>query len=409
MIKPDRCILSAAILYSVIGVWFMKIGFDIRPLQYSSHYAGVGIYVKNLLESLSAIDRENEFFLLTVKGAAFPNVNLHEDFRYSLVPVAGMKPAYLNVFLDKFTLPGILESFTLDLLHVLNPFELKSNFDLGRYNHKLLITVLDLIPLFFRDKIFVKRRKLLAPLFDLMLKNLGKAARFVSISQSTKNDLVKYLNIPEEKIVVTLLGRDENFRPMEDKALLETIRKKFNLPAEFILYVGGFSHRKNLDNLFRALKNISERFGVGIPLVIAGGLDRFFLGEMKIIIAELQIENLVYFTDQVEPEELVVFYNLASVFVFPSLYEGFGLPVLESMSCGTPVACSDRSSLPEVGGNAAVYFNPESVSDMSEKIFSLYTDTGMQDELGKKGLERAKLFTWEKTAVETLEIYKSFL
>jgi glycosyltransferase involved in cell wall biosynthesis len=383
----------------------VNIGIDIRPLQLSSANSGTGVYIRSLVSAISRLDRENSFFLLTVRGRKPPALPLSPGFNCQLFPLPCPPIEHLNVLRDRLFLAGELKKLSLNAVHFPGPLEMKLNFDLGRDNAHSIVTMLDLTPLYFRERIFIKRRKLLQPLYFHLLRQAGKAAAIITISENTRKDVIRDMGIPGGRVFTTHLGKSPAFRPIEDPSLLEALRARYSLPERFILYLGGFSLHKNVEGLLAAMEILSSRHSCPAPLVIAGKADPFFQASLAQKIESLGIGSRVFFCGFIPDEDLPGLYNLAKLFVFPSLYEGFGLPVLEAMACGTPVACSGTSSLPEVAGDAALYFNPENPGEIAHAIHQALTVEKTAAEMREKGLAQAEKFTWEKTAGETLELY----
>ncbi|MDO8738902.1 glycosyltransferase family 1 protein [Candidatus Deferrimicrobium sp.] len=227
--------------------------------------------------------------------------------------------------------------------------------------------------------------------------------RIIAISESTKRDAIRLYGIPEEKVVVTHLAVDARFRPASPEAVA-MMRERYRLPDRFLLYVGTIEPRKNLSLLLDALKILVER-GVGVPLVVAGArgwmYEDFFLKVRK-----TGLEGKVLFTGYIPDEELPGLYSAAEAFLYPSLYEGFGFPVLEAMACGTPVVCSNTSSLPEVAGAAAVLLSPHAPGDWADTIKGILDSGTLRERMRQAGFRQASRFRWEKTARETWEVYR---
>ncbi|MCD4785958.1 MAG: glycosyltransferase family 4 protein [Candidatus Eremiobacteraeota bacterium] len=385
----------------------MRIGFDLRPLQLSPGVMGIGVYIKNLIANISSIDKENQYFFLVLKDREFPEVNLSPEFQYELIEIPSASNPYLNVIKDKFTLGSIVSKYSLDLIHFTSPLELKLNFDLGKYNNRSVLTIHDLTPLFYGDLIFRKKRRLLKPLFHILLRNIKKAGHLISVSDNTKKDLIERLKIPPEKITVTHLAADDCFRAIDDEYYLDEIKSKYNLPDKFVMYLGGFSLHKNLNSLIEAMVLLQVEYRLDTPLVIAGTKDSFHLPELEKRISELGLTDRVYFPGFIPTVDLPAVYNLASVFVFPSMYEGFGLPPLEAMKCGTPTIVSNTSSLPEIAGSSAIVCNSRDIESLAESMHRILSSVEIADDLKKKGILRAMDFSWEKCARETLDVYKN--
>jgi glycosyltransferase involved in cell wall biosynthesis len=234
------------------------------------------------------------------------------------------------------------------------------------------------------------------------------AHAIIAVSQNTKKDILKFLKIPENKVKVIYHGVDEQFRPINDKELLDVIKKKYDLPPRFILYVGAIQPRKNISGIIRAYRILRKDPNFKHHLVMAGGVG-WKNKDIYRLVEELGLKNQIKFSSYIETTDLPAIYNLSEVFVFPSFYEGFGFPVLESMACGVPVITSNVSSLPEIGGNAVVYVNPHSVEEIADAVRMVLSDEALRNRCTLEGLERAKLFTWEKCGNETLKTFEEAL
>jgi glycosyltransferase involved in cell wall biosynthesis len=229
-----------------------------------------------------------------------------------------------------------------------------------------------------------------------------RADAIVTVSESSKRDIVTHYGLDPAKVTVIYEGASPEFVPAPPAAV-EKVRRGYGLPDRFLLHVGTIEPRKNLTRLVEALQQLRDE-GVAIPLVVAGGkgwlYDDFFRR-----LEELPVRDDVHFPGYIPADDLPMLYNAATMVAVPSVYEGFGLPVLEAMACGTPVVCSDVSSLPEIGGGAARYFDPYDVERMVEAIRAVWTDADLQAEMGQRGLEQAAKFSWERAAQETLIVY----
>ena len=261
---------------------------------------------------------------------------------------------------------------------------------------KKVLTVHDLSFVKFPELFtFAKRlyKRLMTPL------SLKRADRIIAVSQNTKNDIVAIYGVAPEKITVVHNGVGNNFVPVKDEASLKCAKNKYGLPDRYVLCVGTIEPRKNIIRLIKAYEKIMARQ----PLVIVGKPG--WLSEP--IIKGIRSSDRVIWLDNVETHDLPAIYSLASLFVYPSLYEGFGLPVLEAMACGTPVITSDLSSLPEVAGDAALLVDPNSVDEIALAIKRLLEDQGLRKDLISKGCLQAKKYSWEKCARETTKVYES--
>jgi glycosyltransferase involved in cell wall biosynthesis len=225
----------------------------------------------------------------------------------------------------------------------------------------------------------------------------------IADSEHTRRDLIRLLEIPPGDIEVAHLGVERRFRPLEDQASLEAVRRNNGLPPEIILYVGTIEPRKGLDTLIAAYGTLASE--ISHKLVIAGKRGWYTEPLFKQVEA-LGLGKRVHFTDYVADEDLPWLYNLADLFAFPSRYEGFGLPPLEAMACGVPVVCSNAASLPEVAGQAAVLVQPDDVEGLATAMLRVLRDSALQAEMRARGLERARLFTWDEAARRTAAVYE---
>ncbi|MBC7260731.1 MAG: glycosyltransferase family 4 protein, partial [Chloroflexi bacterium] len=228
----------------------------------------------------------------------------------------------------------------------------------------------------------------------------------ITDSQASKMDLANFLNIPEETVHVIYGGVSTCYHPISSEEAARTA-SRYDLPKRYILFVGSVEERKNLRRLLQACARL-WREGEVRPLVVVGP-HKWKYRRILQTVEELGISEHVIFTGYVPDEALPALYSGADLFVFPSLYEGFGLPPLEAIACGTPVVCSNTSSLPEVVGDAALMVDPYDVEALAEAMHRVLSDTALREELRQKGLARAKMFTWERAARETLAVYSCVL
>jgi glycosyltransferase involved in cell wall biosynthesis len=273
---------------------------------------------------------------------------------------------------------------------------------------RVVITVHDIVPYLMRDN---RQQSTFSHRFDrffddLAMHNLCKADVLITVSTHTKQLLVKHLGCAPQKIRVIMEGVDHSiFHPIPVSGEL---RRRYNLEAEnrYLLYVGSENPRKNLPFLLKALEQLKARVPK-VRLLKVGGAEtpvqrEQFLGQIK----TLNLEQQVILLDQVPQADLTALYSLADAFVFPSLYEGFGLPPLEAMACGTPVVCSNAASLPEVVGDAALSVAPDDLPGWVAAMERILLDEALRTELRGRGLARAAEFTWERTARQTLAVYQ---
>jgi glycosyltransferase involved in cell wall biosynthesis len=227
-----------------------------------------------------------------------------------------------------------------------------------------------------------------------------KAKKIITSSNSTKEDLSEILHLPQGKIDVVHLGISSRFRTIQEKNRIEFAKKKYGIPHKYILYVGNFSPHKNLKRLILAYNLLADHLKKEYSLVLGGG-------EAKTL--GIRDTELLICIPYIAEEDLPILYSGAEIFIFPSLYEGFGFPPLEAMACGCPVASSNTSSLPEVLGEAALFFDPGQIEEISCAIRRMLEDEDLRNRLRQKGLERARLFTPEKMTDRILDIFESVI
>jgi glycosyltransferase involved in cell wall biosynthesis len=231
-------------------------------------------------------------------------------------------------------------------------------------------------------------------------------------SEASKRDILAHLRLPGARVRVVYLAPAPHYLPISDPNALESVRRKYDLPEDFVLWLAGFDVRKNARALLHAYTWVYSALGDDYPLVMAGNLpakDTSFFPDPRRIAAELNVADAVRFPGWVEEVDKAALYSAARVFAFPSLYEGFGLPVLEAMACGTPVVTSNAASLPELAGAAAFQIDPDDPRRLGGAIIALCTQEDLHAEMREKGLAQAAQFTWEKTARETLAAYRHVL
>jgi glycosyltransferase involved in cell wall biosynthesis len=308
-----------------------------------------------------------------------------------------VRPAQRIVW-EQTALPYLLERQRIDVVHgTLNVLPLARRIP-G------VVTIHDVSFLLFPERFLAGRRRYLSTFTRFS----ARGARIVvASSENTRRDIVRLLGVPEERVRVIYLGVEERFREKPDPAVLAHFREKHGLTGEFFLYVGTLEPRKNLVRLLDAYHAARLR-GVEWPLVLAGGKGWMY-EEIFQRVKDLNLSQYVRFPGYVLYEELPLWYNAASAFVYPSLYEGFGLPVAEAMACGCPVLTARNSSLVEVAGNAAILVDGEDIAGLTEALCRLAGDGSERDHLSRLGLAQSAQFDWARTAAEMVAVYDEAL
>jgi glycosyltransferase involved in cell wall biosynthesis len=233
-----------------------------------------------------------------------------------------------------------------------------------------------------------------------------RADAILAISEHTRRDLIERMGARPDRVVVTPLAPDRSLGRVTDPPRLDEVRRRYRLPERFLLFVGTLEPRKNIARLIEAYATLSEGLRRDTSLVIAGG--RGWLSEtMREEVIRRGVGDRVRFIGYVRPEDMAALYSLATLFAYPSLYEGFGLPVLEAMACGTPVLTSNASALPEVAGDAAVLVSPTDIAEIAEALTQILEDATFAAKLSARGLEWNAHFSWDRCARETLAVYES--
>jgi len=360
----------------------MRIGLDARKIR----DFGIGFYIFHLFSNIVRLDRENDYFLYLKREDI-----LNFDFS-STRWKKKINPAPQYSLREQLFIPRLLKKDQIELFH--SPHYVIPVWKIC----PTIVTIHDLIHLLFPENLPFKGAYLYA---WVMLKNaVYKSDRVITVSENSKHDIVEHLRIPEDKIVVIPNGVNKAFHPVEDKEKIDEVKKRYSTGERFLLFVGNLKPHKNIERLLRAIKLIRNR---NLRLVIVGGGK--ITPPLKEIITQGDLLARVSFLPYLDEETLNLLYNASEALVFPSLYEGFGLPPLEAMACGTPVIASLVSSIPEILGNAAWYVEPRNIESIAQGIEKVVSDSKLKEHLKKLGRERASLYTWENTARRTLELY----
>lgn len=371
----------------------MRIGIDCR--LFSQNFTGIGRYTHELVDNFIKLnDQQNRRHELIL----FFNKPEYDAF---IPPSPAVQKILVNSrhysFAEQFRFLFHLNKAKCDIVHF-------PHFNLPIfYRRPYIVTIHDLILHFFPGRKMIKFYQRIA--YNIIIKNaVKKAKKIITVSDNTKNDLVKHLKVPAEKIQTIHNGISDTFTFLQDQSGIQKTLTKYKIAQPFLLYTGVWRSHKNLPRFIKAFGLIRKKENLDLRLVITGKEDKNY-PEVKNTVQEFDLTDAVTFTGLVEEDELCHLYNAATITVCPSLYEGFGFPPLESMKCGTPVAASRTSSLPEVCGEGnAVFFDPYDTDDMARKIASLYKDAALQAELVEKGFRNAAKFTWEAAAKQTYEL-----
>jgi glycosyltransferase involved in cell wall biosynthesis len=372
----------------------VRVAIDIRRMT----EFGVGTYIRNVVRTLARLDRDNDYFLIGSPSKVAECGPLPPNFE--AIELAGRD----DTFKSNLDFRAIVKRLGCDLVHIPHLFWFPR-----ALSCPYVLTVHDLLDHMYgsRDASSVQR----SLHYYLTRRVLRKAARVIAVSQFTKNEIEKLLAIPDERIEVVYNAIDERFLHGHATAAdREMIAQRYQVNYPFILYAGAIRPHKNVVRIIEAFSSLKselqkEQQFPDLKLIIIGD-DLSSHPRLRRTVVRGCVQNDVRFLGFVPIEVLRIFYDVAKVFVFPSLYEGFGLPPLEAMAHGTPVVTSNTSSLPEVAGNAALLVNPENVFEIRRGLQRVLLDSALRDRMKQRGYDQAQRFSWTTSVSRILEIYR---
>lgn len=363
------------------------IGFDVTALAFGYH-SGVGRYTRQLLAAL--IDR-------------------HDEHRYALLANKPVKGALPSGAIDRIQRRTVNRTWWLQLIAPRTIAQLQP--ELCHFTNvvaplnapcPIVVTIHDAAILM--NPQWQPLKSLLA--VRAFLPSVARRAdAIIAVSHSARRDLITYLRLPPDKVRVVYEAAAPHYRPIENAAEIDRVRRRYQLHDPFALYVGTIEPRKNLDRLVQAFGRI-QKADRHQQLIMVGQLGWKYRAVLKLV-EDLGLQDRVRQLGYVPDEDLPVIYTLANFSVYPSLYEGFGLPIIESMACGTPVITSNRSSMAELGAGAALLIDPTQIDSLADGWQQLLTDASLHSEMRAAGLQRAAEFSWSRAAAETVEVYDS--
>jgi glycosyltransferase involved in cell wall biosynthesis len=365
----------------------MRVAIDARKI----HDFGIGTYIRNLLRQLARIDHDTEYVLLCGEADLGVAAQLGPNFRSVLEP----SPNYS--IREQIHIPWVLRRERPDLYHAPHyvlPAAVGCN---------SVVTIHDCIHLMFPQ--YLPNRMAYAYARAQMWAAAHRSDCILTVSDASKRDILQLFNVPPEKIVVVYNAIDAHFSLTPPADAVARVRERYQLDHRFVLYVGNIKPHKNLVRLIDAFDELRTGELEHLKLLIIGD-EISKLPALRRAVHRHKLHKHVRFLGYVPDDQLAVLYRLASVFVFPSLYEGFGLPPLEAMASGTPVVTSNVSSLPEVVGDAAVLVDPYDVGSIVDGLRLVLTDPARAEQMRRKGLDRAREFSWERSVARTLDVYR---
>ncbi len=364
----------------------MRVAIDTRKI----HDFGIGTYIRNLLRQLARIDRDTEYVLLCREPDLGIAAQLGPNFRSVREP----SPNYS--LREQIHVPWVLRRERPDVYHA--PHYVLP----AAVRCRSVVTIHDCIHLMFPQ--YLPNKAAYAYARASMWAAARRSDRILTVSEASKRDILSLFNVKPEKIVVVYNAIDEHFSATPSEEHVARIRERYQLDHKFVLYVGNIKPHKNLVRLIEAFSELRRTHDDLKLLIIGDEISK--LPALRRAVHRNKLHKYVRFLGYLKDDTLTVLYRLASVFVFPSLYEGFGLPPLEAMASGTPVVTSNVSSLPEVTGDAAVLVDPYDVDSIGDGIRRILDDPQLAEALRIKGLKRAREFSWERSVEKTQRVYR---
>ena len=365
----------------------MRITIDARKL----HDYGIGTYVRNLLRQLALLDKETDYVLLCRREDADFAETLGENFK-ALTERAGQYSVTEQISVPIHvgrTAPHLFHTPHY-VLPALTPC-------------RSIVTIHDCIHLLFPQ--YLRNRMAHIYARTMYWTAVHRASRILTVSEASKRDILRFFDVPQERVTVIPNAIDQAFYENPPEEEIDRVRERYQLHDRFLMYAGNVKPHKNLERLIEAFGLLRHRGFENLKLLITGSeISRY--ATLRRAVHRHNLHQYVRFLGFQSQTTLAALYRLADVFVFPSLYEGFGLPPLEAMACGTPVVVSNVSSLPEVVGDAAIQVNPYDAGAIADGIHLVLSDAEVRRKLVAKGLTRSRLFSWQESAIRMHEIYQ---
>lgn len=375
----------------------MKIAIDVSLL--SEPGSGTWSYIKYLIEHLAQVDKTNQYYLYSI---------LTRNYRKKVTKIE--IPEQSNFRFREFYCPSTFSNFSLrmsfpwaKLTRECEVVHMPAYTVLPPVKAKVVVTIHGLSCLVYPKTCTLRMRRRYSYFLTWVRQ---KADVVISVSEATRKDLIQLAHIPPEKIKVIRFAPSKKFRLVNGDAVIDSILKSYKIERPFILSVSVLSPIKNLGTAIYAYQRYLVKNPKSPYKFVIVGRRGWLYQEIFKIVENLGIQEKVIFVGQLAHDQLVYIYNAADLFLFVSLYEGFGIPVLEAMACGTPVITSNVSSLPEIAGDAAKLVDPYNIEDIASAMEELLNDKELRREMAEKGFEKAKCFSWEKTAKETIRVYE---
>lgn len=368
------------------------VGIDTSSVYRSR--AGVGCYTKNLISELHGMEGRSDFLLFPIREKATKKSTKKKIVLFKIF--GGIQ----RMLWEQIFIPFFLWINGMDIFH--SPAYVCPLIK----TCPTVVTIHDMAYLLYPEKFVSAYRGYLKFWVPLCI---SSADKIITDSLCSKKDIVRLLRVPEDKIEVVYLGKSDKFQPIADSSKIASLKERYGLKKDFVLYVGTIEPRKNILGLVKAYRRLKEIHADFDYSLVIGGEKGWKYSDVFDFVKDNSLMNDVIFLGHISEEDLPVLYNSAKVFIYPSLYEGFGLPVLEAMACGVPVITSNTSSLPEIVGDAGIMVDPLDIEALSSAISRVLGDAALRNRMIKSGIKRAAEFSWEKTAQKNMQIYQDLL
>jgi glycosyltransferase involved in cell wall biosynthesis len=378
----------------VINGWFLD-----RP------DTGSGQYTRQLVQQLPRVAPQHEYALVVPNKGSFKihDITATTDFQSLISNIKSPTSNFRKLLFEQSIMPRAAQAYEADVLHI--PYWAPPL----RSDAPIVVTIHDIIPLILPQ---YRGGALVRAYTQLVSAATRGATLILTDSDASRTDIMQHLRIPEDRIRTIYLAANPEFTDHLDPIDTTALRRNYDLPEEYVLYLGGFDARKNVETLLQVYTWAQDVLGENYPLVIAGGLpdrhDEFF-HDPRVIAKQIEVEDVVRCIGRVAEEDKVALYQQARVFLYPTLYEGFGLPALEALACGVPVVGSNASSVPEIVGDAGILVDPKDARAMAGALIAVCTEDALHDDLSERALNQAAQFSWERCAHETVEAYESVM
>lgn len=364
-------------------------------------HTGSGQYLRQLIRHLPRVAPQHEYALIIPHRNSFQIIDVDADLQLSTANFQPPTSNFRKVLFEQDNVPRAARAWQADVLHV--PYWAPPL----RSPVPIVVTIHDIIPLLLKE---YRGSPLVSAYTGLVSAAARGSTLILTDSDASRADIIARLNVPPDRVRTIYLAADPRFTARVNPIDYAALRKNHDLPEDYVLYLGGFDARKNIEAALQVYTWAQDVLGEAFPLVIAGALpDRHdaFFHDPRVIAQQIDVESVVRFIGPVAEEDKVALYQQARAFLYPSIYEGFGLPALEALTCGVPVVGSNAASIPEIVGDAGMLVDPHDARAMAGALIAVCTEDQLHDELSERALAQAARFSWEKCARETVQAYEA--